>query len=437
MKRFLILVFAFTLFLGGVASAQGEFLKIVLPSGESVQIVCDGSNVEFLVQKEITGGVVSCLAVLPTPTPVVVLPTVTPTTALPTPTKTPVPPTPTKTPTPSTATPAPTIVPPTPGVSQGIWISQAEIDKLPMSGSGWESVLNAADSNAGSPSLYNQDSNNNVMIMAKALVYARTKEQKYYDEVASALRAIATGNLESGTDGLPLGRELAAYVIAADVVNLKVMDPALDAQFRTKIKSLLTYPLSKGPDTLIACDEERPNNWGGHCGASRIAVDLYLGDYVDLDKAATVLKGFLGDREAYANFKYGGLWWQADPSRPVGINPVGATIEGYDVSGSQPEEMRRVGSSFTWPPSFTDYGWEGLQGRVAAAHMLARAGYDVWSWSDKAILRAVEFLYGVGWPATGDDEWQVWVINNAYGTDYPTTGGRHGKNVGWTMWTLQ
>ncbi|MEZ4659416.1 MAG: hypothetical protein R2911_17800 [Caldilineaceae bacterium] len=35
-------------------------------------------------------------------------------------------------------------------------------------------------------------------------------------------------------------------------------------------------------------------------------------------------------------------------------------------------------------------------------------------------MRAVEFLYGIGWVLTGDDEWQVWLINHAYGVDYAT-----------------
>jgi hypothetical protein len=69
--------------------------------------------------------------------------------------------------------------------------------------------------------------------------------------------------------------------------------------------------------------------------------------------------------------------------------------------------------------------------------MLHRAGYDAWQWSDKALYRAVRFLYDIGWPATGDDQWQPWVINKAYGVNIPTTGGGKGKNVGWTQWTEQ
>jgi hypothetical protein len=146
--------------------------------------------------------------------------------------------------------------------------------------------------------------------------------------------------------------------------------------------------------------------------------------------------GWTGNRAAYAGFTYGDLWWQADPSKPVGIDPLGSTIQGHDVSGAQPEEMRRVGSGFQWPPLQTDYAWEGLQGATAQAKMLTRAGYPAWEYNDKALLRAVNFLARFGWPGVGDDLYQVWMINKAYGTNFPTTDAAgHGKGVGWASWT--
>lgn len=364
------------------------------------------------------------------PTATVVPPTVAPT-ATPTATRTPVPPTPTSAPT-ATSTAAP----PTPGAArQGIWISQEEIDALPIEDSaGYAETKAAADGVSGSPSVTNQDSNHSTGIMAAALMCARTKIVLYCDKTLAALRALANGNYEDGGRALAYGREMIGYVLAADIINLRDRDPALDGQFRAKIAKWLDYPTTSGPDSLRICDNDRPNNWGGHCGASRIAIDLYLGDKADLDKAAKVLQGWLGDRSAYDGFVFGELWWQPKPDEPVGVAGVGANIGGHDVDGEQPEEMRRAGS-FTWPPKTTDYAWEGLQGRLASAYMLDRAGYPAFEWSDRALCRAVAFLYRINWPAVGDDQWQPWIINRACGTDYPTTGGGKGKNVGWTMWT--
>jgi hypothetical protein len=123
-------------------------------------------------------------------------------------------------------------------------------------------------------------------------------------------------------------------------------------------------------------------------------------------------------------------------SKPVGVLPKGATIQGYDVDGGQPEELRRV--AFKIPPGNVVYTWEGLQGPIAAAEMAYRAGYsDIWECCDKALLRAVQFNYRQKWPAEGDDKWIVPIINRAYGVSLPVTGGGAGKNVGWTLWTHQ
>lgn len=444
MKRFLIIVAFLTVFVTGAVSAQGELVKLVIPSGDSVQIFCEGEDVELFAQTTGANGVISCIVTLPTATPVaptatpeVVLPTATPTFELPTATPSPIPTaTATNTPIPATATPVP--VTPAP-VGSGIWISQQEIMALPTSGAGWSEVLAMANASAGSPSLSNQDSNNSTYIMAKALVCARLNTQPYCGDVESALNTVANGLPVDRA--LALGRELVGYVLSADIINLKQRNPTLDAKFRTEISGLRNKLTASGPDTLVICDDDRPNNWGGHCGASRIAVDLYIGDRVDLEKAAKVLQGWMGDRSVYSDFTYGELWWQANPAAPVGVNPAGSKIQGEDVGGLQPEEMRRAGS-FTWPPKATDYAWEGLQGRLASAYMLSRAGYDSKNWSDKALLRAVKVLYKIGWPAEGDDQWQPWLLNKMYGLygtadEIPTTGGGKGKNVGWTMWTHQ
>ena len=59
---------------------------------------------------------------------------------------------------------------------------------------------------------------------------------------------------------------------------------------------------------------------------------IYLGDDVEVDAAARVFRGWLGDRTAYAGFRYGDLSWQANPLAPVGINAPGARIQGHDAA---------------------------------------------------------------------------------------------------------
>jgi hypothetical protein len=162
---------------------------------------------------------------------------------------------------------------------------------------------------------------------------------------------------------------------------------------------------------------------------------VYLKDRKEIERTARVFRGWLGDRRAHAGFKYGELDWQGNPQRPVGINPKGATRNGQNIDGVLPDDMRR-GGPLRFPPGKTKYVWEALQGAIVQAEILYRAGYDTWEWEDRAILRAVEFLYRIGWKAEGDDTWQIWLVNRRYGTSLPTSDkARPGKNMGWTDWT--
>ncbi|OGC02362.1 hypothetical protein A2V82_12400, partial [candidate division KSB1 bacterium RBG_16_48_16] len=80
------------------------------------------------------------------------------------------------------------------------------------------------------------------------------------------------------------------------------------------------------------------------------------------------------------------------------------------IDGVIPDDMRR-GGSFQFPPASTGYPWEGLQGVVAQAEILSRAGYDTWN---------------------------SWLIDYHYGTNFHSSGASSpGKNMGWTDWTHQ
>jgi hypothetical protein len=318
----------------------------------------------------------------------------------------------------------------------GIWMSAAEIAALPTSGTAWNGLKKAADSNL-SGGVLTERNDHNVRVMAAALVAARLNDNGYRAKVRDALR----GDMAApyGTeDGLARNRRLGTYAVAADLIGLATFDPTTDASFRRWLATARdTHLSSGGGGTLAGYHERRPNNYGLHAGFSRVAVALYLGDKAEVERAAQVFRGYLGDRDAYAGFSYGAdLTWQADPARPVGINPKGATKDGRNIDGVLPDDQRRCGS-FQWPPCLTNYAWEGLQGALALGWVLSRQGYDVWNWSDKALLRAVTWLYTqADYPAEGDDSWQPHLVNRVYGTNFPaSTPSRPGKNVGWTDWT--
>ncbi|MEX0686105.1 MAG: hypothetical protein WD098_08870 [Balneolales bacterium] len=333
-----------------------------------------------------------------------------------------------------------------------LWLTQAEIDALPTEGESYEHVVNIANlvpldtvSNAEgllyrpslTPNISHQDNDHNNQTYAAALLCARGVDQKYCDQAEKGLKdAIGT---EEGGRSLALSRNLLAYVLAADIIGYR------DPEFMNWLDEV-RYKELQGR-SLISTHDDRPNNWGTHAGASRLAASAYIGDTEDVEAAIQVFRGWLGDRKAYAAFRFGStennLNWQADPRSPVGINPAGATKDGHNIDGVFPEEMRRCGDgSFRWPPCKTGYTWEALQGTMMQAELINRMGYPAWDWESKAILRAVTWLHETTFDdgghdlPLGDDRWQPWLVNYAYGTDFPAERATEpGKNMGFTDWT--
>lgn len=319
--------------------------------------------------------------------------------------------------------------------SRGIWVSREELARKPQSGAAWANLSAAARRACRAPDLSNQDDPTNTCVLAKAIVFATTGDEGLRGDVVQALRVVAGSGGYNGR-ALALGRELAAYVISADLIDLPSHDPELDRAFRSTISALLTAPTFNGPANLVECHETRPNNWGTHCGASRAAVAAYLGDRGQLDRVAQVLRGWLGDRDSYAGFTYGDLGWQCDPTRPVGVNPRGCRKEGHSVDGVLPDDQRRAGG-FRWPPPKENYVYEALQGVLVQAVILQRAGYDPFSWQDAAILRAFRWLFEqADFPPARDDVWEVHLVNAMYGAGFSAAASATpGKNMGYTDFT--
>lgn len=316
--------------------------------------------------------------------------------------------------------------------NSGMWINPTELASLPMNGAAWSKMNSVARGSIGTAQLSNQDSNHDVNTIAVAIVAMRTGDSALREKAAVAI--VSAINTENGGRTLALGRNLVGYIIAADLIDLRTYSPARHAAFSAWLNSVRRETLDGM--TLISTHEKRPNNWGTHAGASRVAADIYLGDTTDLNRAAQVFKGWLGDRSAYSGFKYGELSWQCNQSAPVGVNPACSAQKG----GAMPDDMRR-GGSFRYPPSRTNYAWGALQGATVQAYLLERAGFGVIASSDRAICRAPAYLWQLhtqfgGWWATGDDTWQPHLINQMCGTSYPETlPARPGKNMGWTDYT--
>jgi hypothetical protein len=312
--------------------------------------------------------------------------------------------------------------------SKNIWIARDALMALPTSGAAWDRVAADATSDWGMASIADQDSNHDVLTLAGALYAVRMNDTSMRAKTVAAIES-AVGT-EAGGRTLALARNLTGYVIAADIVGYQ------SDRFSAWLRTVRLVDLEGR--TLVSTHADRPNNWGTHAGAARIATDRYLGDDADLSQAVAVFRGFLGDRGAYAGFEFGDPEWQADPSAPVPINPAGATKNGINVDGAIVDDIRRCECSVSSPAPKENYQWEAMQGIIAQAELLRAAGHhDVWSWSDAAIRRAVDFLYGqANFPAEGDDSFLTYLIDANLGTAYSTgVADRPGKSFGYTGWT--
>jgi hypothetical protein len=306
----------------------------------------------------------------------------------------------------------------------------AVLAERPTSGRAWDAVVKAAGDRSGSVNLADQDSTHAARTLAAALVYARTGTTAQRDQVVAVLRQLPGASL-SGARVLSVSRQLAGYAGAADLVGYR--DPA----FTSWIGGMRTKDIGNHGrwTTISGTSENTANNWGTWAMATRVAISAYLGDRADLQRAATVFRGFTGDRAAYAGFQPTGDFqaaW-ACGSDWVPINPAGCG----DRSGALVEDISRSGGTTPDSTGLT-YSWEALGGATLTARLLQRAGWtDVWQWSDNALLRAAEFLEAHGGyaPRYQANQYIPHEINAAYGTTLgPVATPGHGRQFGFTDW---
>jgi hypothetical protein len=318
----------------------------------------------------------------------------------------------------------------------GLWISPAELKGLPMSGSGWEAMLAIAEDDLGRADVADQDSTHDTNTLACALAAARTGSaelrRKAMDAITSAI------GTEENARWLAIGRNLGAYVIAADVLGVR-SGPIYDW-----LASFLTRTLSDNNT-----DEQVPaGNWSSGSNASAqmgfvtAALCVYSNDSARLANSWDGYRRYCGDRTSPVSEASNSDAWQVTPSDPVGIQDKGATKEGCRLDGAIGNDMSRGGDDVC-SPAWTQYPWVGLEGAVPAALVFARAGYPAWEVGGNAIRRALEYLWFLR-QTSGNEDWFdgdrsnecIFLVNRAYGTRFPCAlpvGG--GRTFGYSDWT--
>ena len=345
-----------------------------------------------------------------------------------------------------------------PASRNGIWISPATLRHLPTTGAAWDRLLADAEADPGTADVADQDSGQDVATLAAALVCARTNRPELCDKArAGVVSAIGT---ERGGRWLAVGRNLTAYVIAADVMGLRADgDPeSAGTRVETWIRGFETERLADNNtgEPIPVIPFASGSNASAQEGAAYVAVAAYLGDRAALERAWDAFRTYLCDpsapdreridlhRGVEAGWAYDRHPCAVDPAGTARRVPPGRPGAGQlvQLDGAIINDMAR-GGDLAWPPGTTQYPWVGLEGLVPAAVMLDRAGYPALTVADGAVLRAVRYLRDLEL-STGSGTWFrerrcneiIQLVNVAYGVhfsvDLPAGGGR---TVGYTDWT--
>lgn len=332
--------------------------------------------------------------------------------------------------------------------ADGVWISPDDLALLPTRSEAFRRMEERAGEPIETDDISNQDADPRHLVEV-ALVASRLGDDRLRGAVRDAIGAVIgtengrTGGHKSRNRPLGIGRNLPSYVVAADLIGLRRFDRPADDRFRSWIDGLRTKRIKDAEWTLLENEALDHSNWGAHQGAAITAVNLYLRDGSAVDTSAQILRGWLGDREGTQAWEYDperhDYSWMChypDLERYLPVNPPCSRDE-MEIGGIIPIDMQR-GGGFRTPPRFTRYPRESLQGRTVQAELLSHAGYDVWSWGDRAVLRIAERQLAM---AEYDDGWYepemgcYWIIAARYQARLPLTSPSEGRSIAGVEWT--
>jgi hypothetical protein len=325
-----------------------------------------------------------------------------------------------------------------------ILMSRSTLLGRPVSGTAWANMKAVADGSLGTPNLCDLNAKHHLRTLAAALVFARTGTASYGAKARSGvMAAITTQRVGCDNATLALGRQLMAYVLAADFAEL---GGTADTTFRAWLTTIRRKVIGGHSiwSSLYRTHVLSATNWGAYAGASRIAASLYLGDTTDLASAIKITQGFLGYRGAFRfsdRLSWAAKTWACAPTNYTPVNGV-CTKRGINVSGAVVADISR-GGSLRWPPGATgiQYQLESIQGMGMQLELLYQNGYTgAYAWTDRALKRMASIVTrsraagGTGWNVTTASRQMPWLLNRRYSLSIPTRASGMGRAIGFTDW---
>ena len=337
--------------------------------------------------------------------------------------------------------------------SGAMWISSSELMSLPTSGASWEKIATAAYGSWGAADLQYPTNKHAIYTLAGALVSTRNGDvalrSKVRDAILAAKRSLDESTEWQSEDGvLSAGRQIGAYVIAADLINLPSYDAVADNEFRSWLGPIRTTEIgthSRWKNLRYTC-ENATGNWNTFACASRIAASIYLGDTADVQRSSLIIRALLGERSAYpadapgknGYFEHTAGYqpsWACNDASWTGDNPSCLKSE-VNVDGVLVEDASRGGGCCVLQGDGVMYSWEALQGLFVSVELLYRTGSygNPYTWSNNALKRTLDFMQRSGWAVTPPATYVPWLANARYGTCFPMSTGGNGRIMSWGDW---
>ncbi len=377
-------------------------------------------------------------------------PNVTPTISV---TKTPTPtPTATKVPTP-VATPSPIASStPLPSVTPagdigpinltyrqgGIWITPDEIKQIPdsiLTTTAWKNLVTWANTKmdfytdltytSGGAGSY--DCKSGKAMYARVIVGYKTNNQTMINEVIAELDKVDEAinkaiDVDKNTDIKWAERNIPYIAVSANIINYKpqTLKDSLNRAIR----------VFKFPEGTVEYESMlHQSNKPSHGRWALLSVAYLNEDFATVNKVVKAEAKGLGEPNWGGvkndhQFELSGLgnddnWQTLQPggkANPLFIMPAGITYNGHGVGGLYLADQYRAANGPQWPPSFTNYTFEGMGPNIAIAWSADHLGYkDVFKWGNYAFLRSMLFQYSTHggkakWTAVANDAWEVAAI---------------------------
>lgn len=297
---------------------------------------------------------------------------------------------------------------------------------LSTTSSAYAAVKANADASGGTPDITcDQDERQHpATTLAAAMVYARNPTlTSYRTKAISMIEAARATAASCGNAILSLGRQLGAYILAADYVGYR------DAGFVSWVSSVRGQNFGGHTRwyTLARTAANTSNNWGTFALASLTIADAYLRSSGDLTRDYGLWVDYGDGTDSFQNTGDHQVIWEC----PAGfeINPASCTDTRKE--GAAVEDASR--STF---PTLENYPAEAAQGYVVTAEVLFKAGFsDAWTVNTKQVCRNAKWRErgsNLNWSSA--DRYVNWMVNKRCGFSQPTIAAGYGRVFGYTDW---